>query len=123
VKKRTTRRARPGTRSPTAVVPEFAAVVTAFTRKPNVTYGGHGFGSRALRVNGKIFAMLSTRGRFVVKLPAARVAELVQRGHADHFDPTRGRPMKEWAVIGSKPASWIALAREAYGFVASTTGA
>ncbi len=121
-KERTTDRARPGTRSPTALVPRFAAVVTALTSRPQVTYGGHGFGSRALRVNGRIFAMLSTRGRFVVKLPRARVAELVKRGHADHFDPTRGRPMKEWAVIRSERVSWLELAREAYAFVASTTG-
>jgi hypothetical protein len=38
--------------------------------------GGSGFGRGALRCNGKIFAMLA-RGRLVVKLPAARVDELV----------------------------------------------
>jgi hypothetical protein len=116
-KGRTTRSVRPGTRSPAALVPQFAGVVTAFTSNPRVTYGGQGFGSRGLRVDGKIFAMLYTRDRFVVKLPRARVAELVQRGHADHFNPT-GRPMKEWAAIRTERLSWLELAQEAYAFVA-----
>ncbi len=116
---RTTGSVRPGTRSPTALAPRFAGVVTAFTSKPRVTYGGQGFGSRALRVDGKIFAMLSTRDRFVVKLPRARVAELVQRGYADYFSPT-GRAMKEWASIRTGRLSWLELARKAYAFVGSS---
>ena len=115
--RQTTASVRPATRSPTALVPRFARVVTAFTANSRVTYGGHGFGSRALRVDGKIFAMLSTRDRFVVKLPRARAAELVERGHADYFNPT-GRPMKEWATIRAGRLSWLELAEEAYSFVA-----
>lgn len=100
------------------MVPQFARVVTALTRRPRVTYGGHGFGSRGLRVDGKIFAMLSTRDRFVVKLPRARVADLVERGYAEYFSPT-GRPMNEWAAIRAERVSWLELAEEAYAFVAS----
>ncbi len=117
-KRRTAEGVRPATRSPTALVPQFARVVTAFTRKPRVTYGGHGFGSRGLRVDGKIFAMLGTRDRFIVKLPHARVAELVQRGYADYFNPA-GRPMKEWVAIKAERLSWLELAEGAYAFVAS----
>jgi TfoX/Sxy family transcriptional regulator of competence genes len=117
-KGRPTGAARRVTRSPTALVAKFARVVTAFTSKPRVTYGGQGFGSRGLRVDGKIFAMLSTRDRFVVKLPRARVAELVQHGYADYFRPT-GRPMKEWAAIRAERLAWLELAQEAYAFVAS----
>ncbi len=120
----TTRRRRPGphgTRSPTALVPKFAAVVTALTSEARVTYGGQGFGSRGLRVDGRIFAMLSTREQFVVKLPRARVAALVRKGQAVHFSPT-GRPMQEWAVITSERLSWMRLAREAYAFVAGHPG-
>ncbi len=119
-KRRTKTKLRPATRSPSALVPKFARVVTAFTGKSGVTYGGQGFGSRALRVDGKIFAMLSTRDRFVVKLPRARVAELVQRGYADHFNPT-GRRMKEWAAMRDERLSWRELALEAYEFVAGAT--
>ncbi len=117
----TTRRRNPdrrGTRSPTALVPKFAAVVTAFTSEGRVTYGGQGFGSRALRVDGRIFAMLSTRDQFVVKLPRTRVTQLVEKGQAVHFSPT-GRPMQEWAVITGERLSWARLAREAYAFVAA----
>ncbi len=113
-------RLRPATRSPSSLVPKFARVVTAFTANSRVTYGGQGFGSRALRVDGRIFAMLSTRDRFVVKLPRARVAELVQGGHADPFSPA-GRPMKEWAAMRDDRLSWRELAQEAYEFVAGAT--
>jgi hypothetical protein len=35
------------------------------------------------------------------------------------FDPRRdGRLMKEWLVVRSDAASWVSLAREAYGFIA-----
>jgi hypothetical protein len=118
--RRATGSVRQGTRSPTALVPRFVAVVNAFTSNPRVTYGGRGFGSRALRVDGRIFAMSSTRGKFVVKLPRARVAELVRRHYADRFSPVPGRPMKEWAVIRAERLSWLELAQEAYAFVAST---
>jgi len=38
--------------------------------------GKKGFGSSAHQVNGKIFAMISSRGSFVVKLPKHRVESL-----------------------------------------------
>jgi len=72
------------------------------------------FGSNALKVKGKIFAMMSSRGEFVVKLPAARAAELVA-ARAAKFFKSGGRTMKEWAVITS--GSWIDLAREAHAYV------
>ena len=101
------------------LTPEFAALITEFTNRPRVTYGGRGFGARALRVGGKIFAMLDSKGRFVVKVPRIRADELLARGQAVHFEPVPGRPMKEWLVVTGRRPSWLALAREAYEYVAS----
>lgn len=52
--------------------------------------GRRGFGSGALQVNGRIFAMLSS-GRLVVKLPPDRVISLIASGEAGPFDAGRGR--------------------------------
>jgi hypothetical protein len=38
------------------------------------------FGASALRVNNTIFAMLSSKGQFVVKLPRQRVEALIAAG-------------------------------------------
>jgi hypothetical protein len=84
--------------------------------------GGGGFGSDALRFHNRIFAML-VRGRFVVKLPKARVDTLVAAGEGVRFDANRGTPMKEWLSLD--PASdlaWAPLAREALDFVGHRRG-
>ena len=74
------------------------------------------FGSDALKVNGKMFALL-VKGRLVVKLASDRVAELVRSGHAEYFDPGHGRLMKQWAAILCDDHPWIDLAKEAHVFV------
>jgi hypothetical protein len=97
----------------------FEDLVDEFAGDDGVTppRGGSGFGRSALRVNNKIFAML-VRGRLVVKLPAARVAALVQAGAGDHFDANKGTPMKEWLSLDpDSPGDWLPLAREARDFV------
>src|SRR5947199_3510026 len=81
--------------SPAPVDPRFAPVIAAFARDRRVTYGGKGFGSSGLKVDGKLFAMISSRGHFVAKLPRARVDELVRLGKGEPFDPGHGRLMKE----------------------------
>jgi hypothetical protein len=100
---------------PPAAAP-FTPVAAAFSRAPNVT-AGKMMASFGLRVNGKIFAM-HVRGDLVVKLPAARVDELVRSRAGAYFDPRRdGRLMKEWLTVPPGRADWVALAREAYAFV------
>jgi TfoX/Sxy family transcriptional regulator of competence genes len=74
------------------------------------------FGSNALRVDGKIFAML-VRGELVLKLPRAQVDHLASAGHGVPFDAGKGRPMKEWVVVRAPERTWLALAREAHAFV------
>ena len=103
------------------VDPQFTSVVEAFAKDRCVSYGGgKGFGSGALKVNGKIFAMISSKGEFVLKLPQKRVEELISSRQGQNFDTGGGRIMKEWVVIKAADADWKQLAEEAYRFVKST---
>jgi hypothetical protein len=108
------------------VTPEehYAALVESFGGEPGVTFSsdagasGRSFGSDALKVDNKIFALLSSKRRFVVKLPRQRVDALVSAGEGERFDPGHGRLMKEWLSVN--PGSedhWRALAKEAKEFV------
>ncbi len=81
--------------------------------------GRVGFGSDALRTGGKIFAMVDSRGEFVVKLPKERVAALVADGVGGYFDAGKGKPLKEWLVVRDRRWSCLELCREAHAFVAS----
>jgi len=101
----------------------YAALAARFLGRPGVTKDsdvtkpGKAFGSSALKVNGKIFAMLS-RGRLVVKLTKARVDALVASGDGERFDPGHGRLMKEWLALDSESGvEWEGLAEEGLGFV------
>jgi hypothetical protein len=116
--------ARPSTRAKAAttgdaaeVDPRFAAIAAAFRRDPDVT-SGKMMAATGLKVHGKIFAMFP-RGVFVAKLPKPRVDELVRLGHGERFDSGHGRPMKEWIAMRGHEDTWLALAREAYRFVAA----
>lgn len=103
----------------------FEAVVDAMLSEPGVTPPGQtkGFGSGALRVDKKIFAMF-VRGRMVVKLPKRRVDELIAAGHGINFDANKGTPMKEWLALDpGSSLDWLALAREAMQFVQGSSSA
>jgi hypothetical protein len=79
---------------------------------------GRGFGSSGqLKVAGRIFAML-VRAELVLKLPDARVAELVAKNEGTHFDAGKRRPMRQWFVLSPTSAMrWLPLAKEALAFV------
>ena len=50
----------------------------------------------------------------VLKLPADRVADLIDSKKGIYFDPGHGRTSKEWvAVAPSSQSKWLSLAREA----------
>ena len=93
----------------------FARVTRAFADDPDVSFGRL-FASDGLKVHDKIFAML-VRGSLVVKLPRARVDVLIAAKQGERFDPGHGRLMKEWVVIEPDAGDWLALAKEARGFV------
>jgi hypothetical protein len=104
----------------------FAKIVEALRHHPRVTPPSGGgqvnrkFGSAALKIDDKIFAMISSKGTFVVKLPRQRVDELVAAGEGERFDPGHGRLMKEWLTVATASEKlWLRLAREALAFVGS----
>jgi TfoX/Sxy family transcriptional regulator of competence genes len=100
-----------------------AAVAAAFSSNREVTSGGRGFGSSGLKVKGKLFALVSSRGEFVVKLPRQRVQELVAAGAGQYFDAGRGRPMREWlAIQPGADADFLSLAREAHRYAGGVEG-
>ena len=100
---------------------QYGALVEEFLGESDVEQSGKGFGSDALKVRGKIFAML-TGGQLVVKLPRQRVDALVAAGDGERFDPRHdGRVMKEWlALAPTSSLEWLSLAQEARAFVAAT---
>jgi hypothetical protein len=77
-------------------------------------------GLACLRIDGQFFGSFDRRtGDLVVKLPAARVDELVDAGRAHPFAPA-GRRFREWVAISpTRSRSWPALLDEAVAFVAS----
>jgi hypothetical protein len=81
--------------------------------------GGGGFGRSAVRFQDKIFVML-VRGRLVLKLPAARVDDLIAAGDGVRFDANKGTPMREWFSLDPESGlPWLPLAREALDYARS----
>ena len=76
-------------------------------------------GLPCLRTSGRFFASFDRRSAaLIVKLPTARVNELIQSGEAEPFAPS-GRPFREWASVDSgRSQTWSSLLREALAFVA-----
>src|SRR5512141_1654523 len=81
-----------------------------------VPAGGSGFGSNAIKINKSIFAML-VNDRLVVKLPGARVAELIAARDGVPFDAGKDKPMKEWVGLTVDDATARRLVAEAVAFV------
>jgi TfoX/Sxy family transcriptional regulator of competence genes len=69
------------------------------------------FGAKGLRTGTKFFAIW-WHEQLVVKLPPARLTELVEAGEAQPFEPMPGRAMKGWVIV-SPSADWHPLIGEA----------
>lgn len=80
------------------------------------------FGTEGLRVRGKVYAFVAHEGDLIVKVPAARVAELCA---SDGAQPMlmRGRAMREWVSVGPDAGAqrWRELIDEARAFVDAIT--
>lgn len=76
-------------------------------------------GLPCLRLRGTFFASLDTKTQnLIVKLPASRVAELIDRGDGIVFAPNH-RAFREWVAIPvSLSDTWRRLLNEAAGLAA-----
>jgi hypothetical protein len=97
------------------VHPTFEPVLAASAGEEVIAFGKM-LVSSGLKVNGKFFAFSQKTGSMVVKLPKARVTELVDAGLGERFQPAN-KPMKEWLVVLPGALDWVDLAREAHAFV------
>jgi len=98
---------------------EFAELIAVCASWPGVEIpdgSRRGFGSKALRVNGQIFAMESM-GRLVLKLPAERVRGLLASGDGQPFTAGKAKWLKQWVSLPPNYAQAETIAREAYEFV------
>lgn len=75
-------------------------------------------GFPCLRVNGDFFGTCDHRtGHLIVKLPKARVDELVASGIGQPFAPA-GKVFKEWVLVPDRDGSrWVELLNQARSFV------
>lgn len=91
---------------------------TPLLERPGVTRSTM-MGQPCVRVGGAFFASFDRRnGDLLVKLPAARVAQLIDTGAAHPFAPA-GRRYREWAAVD--PAAeerWDGLLHDAFEHVA-----
>jgi TfoX/Sxy family transcriptional regulator of competence genes len=78
---------------------------------------GSMFGSQGLRTGKKFFAIW-WHDQLVVKLPPARLTELVSSGGGRIFEPMEGRPMNGWLLVAPS-TEWDPLVAEARAFVES----
>jgi hypothetical protein len=75
-------------------------------------------GFPCLRVNGAFFASCDHRsGDLIVKLPDARVQQLIEGGVGKPFAPA-GRVFRQWVLVVERDVeAWLALIAEARRFV------
>jgi len=81
---------------------------------------GTKFGHGSLHVGDRIFAFARTDESAAVKLPEARIAELLKSGGEMHLLQMGQRTMREWLVVPNAIAPEnLKLLREAMAYVAS----
>ena len=88
-------------------------LATEFLDQPDVSMG-RALSNEVLKINDKIFAFRKDE-YLVVKLPVARVGELLAAG-SKPFE-SGSRTMKEWVAVPVEAGSWRELMTEAKRFV------
>lgn len=113
-------RARPAPAAPDSeAATAYAALARRFIGQPRVSLPAEKagkFGSNALKVDGKVFAML-VKGALAVKLSPAEVESATIAGHGEPLAMGR-RVMKEWLLVSEASQRWYAIAERARAFVA-----
>lgn len=101
-------------------VPEFWAIADELIRA-GLADQGTMMGHPCLRVAGAFFATVGhDADELIVKLPAARVSELIDGAVGEPFAPA-GRRFREWVAIQRRHHTlWPDLVREAHAFVAAS---
>ena len=96
----------------------FTTLSHAYVSDGRATHGTM-MGFPCLRRDGAFFASLDPATKaLVVKLPADRVATLINMGPAEPFAPN-GRRFREWAAVPhAAKAIWAELLEEAWSFAA-----
>ncbi len=75
---------------------------------------------RSAATNGFVATVERSSGRLVVKLPKARVAELVESGEGAPFAPA-GKVFREWVALSDgDEARWAELIEESIDFVGTS---
>ncbi len=100
----------------------FWGIADIFLEREDVTEGKL-MDFPCLHVNGNFFSTCDHRsGDLIVKLPQARVTELIDSGAGEAFTPA-GRTFKEWVLIKRRSKNaWVELMNESLAFVARKTG-
>ena len=97
----------------------FDELRVAFLGRPSVDEGRM-FRTEGVRYRGKFFAALSRDHHLLVKLPEARVTELITTGVSLPFDANKGTPMREWTLVPIREVDhWLGIAEEAFAFAVS----
>ena len=113
----------PADAHPTPGEEKFWDLAEPLLGQPDVTRSSM-MGFPCLRVRGQFFGSTDrANGNLLVKLPEARVDELIDAGRAEPFAPA-GRRFREWAAVPyGRSRTWKRLLDEAHDFVASMPAA
>jgi hypothetical protein len=99
----------------------FFYVSAPLLAEPSISRGTM-MGYPCLRVDGAFFASSEHQtGHLIVKLPHARVQQLIHSGIGQPFSPN-GRTFREWVLITDRDENrWTQLLEEALTFVGGST--